>query len=226
MPRRRRATKRRRSSRRRPAMRPMVREEMKTLDLNPGAATTLDFSTDGTNSQTTALLNAVAQGTSSITRIGKKILMKALQIRGHIYQGTDTGFTKVSLLLVYIRSNNQAASMPSWSEMLTFRGTSGLTNRDNASKYKVLRRWDFALAGVTATPQPSSLFNFEEYVVFKKPLITQFKDATSTPPAIAEYEKGSLHLMAVGNIAQASATRVRMEVSTRLYFCECDGYMF
>lgn len=225
MPRRRRTVKRRRSVRRKAPMRSMVREEMKTNDLGN---TALEFSTDGSVANTQVLVNAIPQGTSSIQRVGKKVLMKALQIRGFINAGTTTIMEKVSVLLVYVRSNNQSTTPTVWADILTTQDNRSLTNRDNASKFKILRRWDYMVLGNSGTAgqqTSSSGFPFEEYVVFKKPLVSQWTNA-STTGEISHFEKGSLHLCCVGNGVTAGTTKPNFYFRTRLYFCECEGYMF
>lgn len=226
MVRRRRTVKRRRPApRRRMAMRPMVREEMKTLDK---LLQSISCSADGTEAQTQLLLNNLPPGTDGNSRVGKKVLMKALQLRGRITPGSTAVDNKVTILLVYVRSNNKAATPTVWADMLTSQSPDALSNRDNATKFKILRRWDYALHGNTnavGNVQDSSSYVFEQYVVFKKPLIAQWI-AQSAAGAIGDFEKGSLHLCCLSLGAEAGTTKATLVVSTRLYFCECDGYMF
>lgn len=230
MPRRRRAPKRRRvrARRTRYVARPMVREEMKTLDYNPGVQSTLPLANDNTAPVGMLCLNIVPQGTTAITRLGKKILMKALQIRGCIQPPVTStlNWDKVSLLLVYVRSNNQDAAVPPYTTLLTRQSTFGLTNRDNASKFKILRRWDYVVAGTRATPTDILQIPFDEYIVFKKPLVTQWTQGNSTG-VYSAMEKGGLLLIGMGdNIATASNGFWNFIFESRLYFGEDGGYMF
>lgn len=207
-------------------MRPMVREEMKTFDI--GTSTTLVCSSDGTTAQTQQLLNTIPTGTSSITRIGKKVLMKALQIRGILEAGSTGVSERCAILLVYVRSNNQAATPTVWADILNAQSPISMTNRDNASKYKILRRWDYQVIGNATTAGQQSdktAYAFDEYVVFKKPLISTWTSA-SVAGTIAEFEKGSLHICCVGNATTAGTLRPAFSFRSRLYYCECDGYMF
>jgi len=227
MPRRRRTVKRRRSVRRKAPMRPMVREEMKTNDIT--SDTTLNCSTDGTVAATQAVLNLIDTGTSSTTRVGKKIVMKALQIRGKLAASTATLQSKVAILLIYVRSNNKDAAPTTWTNILTSQHSNALTNRDNASRYKILRRWDYSVIGNIATAGQStekSMVSFDEYVVFKKPLVASWQASAGAGTAIGDFEKGSLHLCAVGDFSDAGTSRPTLVFRSRLYFCECDGYMF
>lgn len=228
MPRRRVA--RRRTSRKRPrsfrrqSMRPVVREEMKTVDTLTG---TIEFSVDGAVATNMVLLNTIPQGSTAITRIGKRVIMKALQIRGYLIPGATTVQDKCSILLVYVRSNNLAATLPPWDTILDTQHSNSLTCRDNATKFKILRRWDYAMGGNnTVAQQVTPLITFDEYIVFKKPLVAQWK-TVAAEGTIAQFEKGSLLLCTVGAVGvTANTTKCIGTFRTRLYFTESDGYMF
>lgn len=239
MPRRRQTgRKRKRVSRPRRAMRPVVREEMKTLDVALTAATAMQFSADGitddgavppTTPTTMILLNTIPTGTSATTRIGKRVVMKALQIRGHLLPNTASIYDVVSIILVYVRSNNQLTTLPAWNDIFTSQHPKSLTNRDNASKFKILRRWNYTMTGnssaATSVTDLSTRF-FDEYIVFKKPLVAQWTSA-STFGRIGEFEKGSLLLLTNGTQLTASTTLYnKFYFQSRLYFTEADGYMF
>lgn len=205
-------------------MRPVVREEMKTNDKLTG---TMEFSVDGLVATNMMLLNEIPQGTTAITRIGKRVIMKALQIRGYIIPGATTIQDKCSVLLVYVRSNNQASTLPPWDTILDTQHSNSLTCRDNATKFKILRRWDYAIGGNgTVGQQVTPIVNFDEYIVFKKPLVAQWI-TVSAAGSIAQFEKGSLLLCTVGAIGvTANTTKCLGTFRSRLYFSESDGYMF
>jgi len=199
---------------------PRIRDEMKTHD--KGIAHNFNITND--NGQIT-MLNEVPQGNSSLSRIGKRIIMKALQMRGRINVASATAVnSKVCVLLIYVRSVNSTGSsvLPNPSEILTAANSFALTNRNYASKFKILRRWDYVVAGSSADPNERSKHVFEEYIVFKKPLVTQWLSGTDTG-VYATTEKGALLLMCLGDTATDSPS---FSATARLYFNESDGYVY
>lgn len=191
-----------------------IKSEIKTVD----AACATSFSSDGTVAQTMQLLNTIAQDASPTGRIGKKVLLKSLAIRGTISVANTLNCGKVAMLLVYVRNNNQAATLPAWTEIMVAQNANALTNRDNASKFKILRRWDFKTIGDSdATPPTSeSIQIVEEFVKFKKPLEACWT-AAGTAGTIGQFEKGSLLLMTCGAVGQGSGPATFVG-NTRCYF--------
>lgn len=204
---------------------PRVRDEMKTHD----KAISFSIANDATTAQAMAVLNEVARNTSAITRIGKKIVMKALQIRGYLQANTATLLDKVAILLVYVRSNNNDSLLPPFDSVLESQSAIALSKRDNASKFKILRRWDYTIAGNntgTGNQTDKSNFVFEEYITFKKPLITQWS-TDSENGNYATMERGGLLLMGVGYANNmASLIYPTFAANSRLYFHETDGYAY
>lgn len=217
---------RRRRMRRRRAQafsQPRIRDEMKTVD---NTVTSQRFNSANLAANT-VLLNQVDQGNTANTRIGKRIVMKAIQIRGKIQVPTSaTVLDKVTVLLIYVRNVNSTgtATLPLPTEVLAAGTSSGLTNRDAASKFKILRRWDYIVQGNTTVPTEQSKYIFEEYIVFKKPLVTQWLSGSTTGPYSA-MEKGGLILMTLGD-AVDGATNPVFSFNCRLYYSESDGYVY
>lgn len=193
-----------------------LKTEVKTVD----STIAMSFSNDGTVAQTMTLVNTIAQDASPTTRIGKKVMMTAIAIRGNAIVNTVLANARATLLLVYVRNNNQASTLPAWTEILVTQGSTALTNRDNASKFKILRRWDYKLIGDqdSTTPTTDNLQLVEEFVKFKKPLEACWTTA-GTAGTIGQFEKGSLLLISVGSIAQAAPAPV-FNGNTRVYFTD------
>lgn len=198
-----------------------LKTEVKTVDTNRPIASSLHCSTDATVAQGMQLLNTIPQDSSPTGRIGKKVMMTGVAIRGWILTNTTYTTQKASILLVYVRNNNQAATLPAFTEVLTAQSSNGLTNRDNASKFKILRRWDYAIYGDfdTAPGGNANAFVIEEFIKFKKPLEACWT-AAGTAGTIGQFEKGSLILMTVGTTTEASATYAQVECNTRVYFTD------
>jgi len=195
-----------------------LKPETKTVDTDV-YTTPLRFDTNSVVANTMRLVNTIPVGNSCVSRIGKKVTLKALAIRGAILSNTATTQDRVSLLLVWIRNPNQAANLPAWTEILTAQSSYAMNNRDNASKFKIVRRWDYAVIGNTTTPQ-SGMENIpvDEYVTFKKDKYVSCWTQASVNGTINEFEQGALILCSVGTNAYGATTTAQLYANTRLYF--------
>lgn len=200
-----------------PGMRRRLAPEVKTVDTTVAA---MNFDNNSAVAGTMLLLNTIAQDASPTGRIGKKIVMKGVHMHLRINAGTATIGEKCALLLVYVRTNNQAATLPAWTEVLTTQSATSQTNRDNASKFKIVRRWDFNIIGnVTAPATGQELKCIDEFVPFKKGLESLWTNA-GTAGTIGQFEKGSLILMSVGINGNGATTTPVANGTTRVYFLD------
>ena len=78
-------------------------------------------------------LNDVAQGTTAITRIGRKILMKSVLVQGLL--ATNTG-NSARVLIVYDRQPNGA--LPAATDVLTSNTIMAAQNLDNRDRFLIL----------------------------------------------------------------------------------------
>jgi len=115
------------------------RDETKTVD---AALSSMRYDNNSAVANTMQLLNTVPTGTSGTTRIGKRVNCKAVHIRGYITAASATTLEAIATILLWIRTPNQAVALPAWTEILATQSAAALTNRDNAPKFKILRRWD------------------------------------------------------------------------------------
>jgi len=197
------------------AMRVRHHSETKTVD----TAATLNFDTDSAVANCMKLVNTIATGSASTQRIGKRVNLKAIAIRGQIYVGSATTIQRIALLLVYIRNPNQAATLPAVAEILATQSSLSLTNRDGASKFKIIRRWDFKMSGNQTTPATGlEIIAFDKFVSLKG-LPSEWTNA-STAGTIGEFEKGALILLSVGAAANGATTTPIANLNNRIYYVD------
>lgn len=191
-----------------------LRPETKTVDTSTGV---LNFDTNSAVANCMKLLNTIPTGTSTVTRIGKRVALKAISIRGQVQAASAGTINKVSLLLIYIRTPNQAATLPAVTEILVTQNSSALTNRDNASKFQILRRWDFIINGNSTTPATGNeMHNLNEFInLGMKPSTWT---SASTAGTIAEFEEGALILLSVGDQTNGATTTPVGAYSCRCYY--------
>lgn len=126
----------------------------------------------------TTFTNGLSLGAGINSRLGSAISMKRLAIRGNISTGAVAGnayIPKICIALVYDKEPNTSANLASFSQIWVpdsaTVGPSCLTNRDNTSRFKILRRWVFmdpdptqAPLGVNFALPNQPIFNFDAYV--------------------------------------------------------------
>lgn len=165
---------------------------------------------------TGACLNQVPLGNSSITRVGRKLTLTGVALRGNLTAGTTGTVAKVALILVWDRHVNQSAALPAWTTLLASQSPSALTNKDFASRFKILRRWEYGVMGNQTAGQVTdcSLIPVDEFVPLKNKLtIFTTADSTGLYPDMME---GGLLLYAVSNATGTAAPT--LSIMSRVYF--------
>lgn len=150
---------------------------------------------------TITLIATIAQGASVNQRVGKKILLKSLQCRGSVRNGTTATLNDVAVLIVYDR--RPTGSLPAITDILDTATSRSFNNDANSGRFKILKRSDFVLSGIPATTNgdgPSC--NFDWFLKLHS-LPETFKAAGTG--AIGDIEEGALYLVTVGNVAAGTA---------------------
>jgi len=191
--------------------------ERKAVDTSMAGA--LNFDTNSAVGLCMPLLNIIPTGSASNQRIGKRVTMRALQIRGRITAASATIASNIAAMLVYIKTPNQAASLPAVTEILVSQSSSSLSNRDNASKFRVLRRWNWQITGNITTPATGNeIKDFDEYV--RLPNLPALWTNASTAGSIGEFVEGALILLLLGDAANGATTTPTFTGTARLYFSD------
>jgi len=186
--------------------------------------------TSATTANRTYLSAGILPDGSSSGRVGKKIWLDAIQLRGIVKPRSSklTGVKNTSLNLIWVRHPNGSAAMPSPALVFEPAAGTGLpsclscSNLDNASDFRILRRWDFKTGnGMGASTVPvdgvvDGSHLVDEYISLKKQEIV-WKTADTTG-AWANLEEGGLFLMFLGDQTLASANYNLFQFSCRLYF--------
>lgn len=155
------------------------------------SATTYACDTTGT----VTLLNTVAQGASQSQRIGKKWLMKSIQMKGYFFAGSTGTYRGVGALLVY--DKRPTGSLPAITDILVSVNSESFLNDVNSGRFRIIRRWDEQIVGNTGTPTLTDMTikNADTYVKLNLPVVNK---AAGTG-AIGDIEQGALYLVTCGN---------------------------
>lgn len=201
--------------------------EIKAIDI-PEATITLEAI--GTP-PTFHLLNGIQVGSGFFNRIGSKIEMLNLHVRGFLVNIATSVQQYGRILIVYDRQPNGAA--PAITEVLQSRdqtGTASTTdkseiNLDQRDRFIIVRDKDFFLPSVTntggvLTNGPNWPGDIEEHweinwFIKLKNLLTHFKSSTN-PTTVADINTGALYaIFLAGTTAQWAA-----QVSFRLRYSD------
>lgn len=179
--------------------------EKKVVDVAPSS-----FAADTTGSVT--LLNGVATGTDFNNRIGRKTVLRSLNIIGHLIpQDSAVANTLCRLIVVYDQQPNGAA--PAITDVLDTADSRSQLNLNNRDRFKVLVNHMVALSD-NAANQVGSPSTSLVSIYRKINMETIFSGTGATAASIAS---GALFMITVGdNVAGAGynfsvSTRVRFE---------------
>jgi len=172
------------------------------------AATTMAFDTTGT----IVLAATIAQGAAVTQRIGKKITLKSMQMRGQTISGTTTAVCDCALILVY--DKRPTGALPAITDILVTANPISFNNDANGGRFKILRRWDFKLSGNSSTPATGNEIQDMSNFVKLGNAPCVFKAAATG--AIGDIEEGALYMLSVGSqVAGATAGVGTIALRTR-----------
>lgn len=167
------------------------------------------YALDTTGSIT--LIATIAQGTSVNQRIGKKAMLKSIQCRGFMFQGTTATVNDVAYLIVYDR--RPTGSLPVITDVLVSANSQSMNNDTNSGRFKILKRVDVQMAGNSTTPATGQEIHSEDWFLKVNRRII-FKAAGTG--AIGDIEEGALYLITVGqNVAGTAAATLSVSLRTR-----------
>lgn len=156
------------------------------------------------------LLNGVAQGTTANTRLGRRITMHSLLVKGTVQLApTTTGASPLRLIVVYDSQANAAA--PVATDVLLADVISAPMNLSNSRRFKIL--FD-EVVGCIGTGGPQAAW-IERYVKLNH--VVEFN--TGSAGTIADIQTGSIYMLGYnnGNFGTAFPTA---SIQTRIRFTD------
>jgi len=196
-----------------------IRVEKKVVDLNH-ALVAIENATG-----TPTLLNGCVAGSQNYQRIGRKINLKSLQIRGHLFPSdTTTNTCLVRMLIVFDKQSNGAA--PTWGDVIKSQNIAGTTsstvtdmlNLDNRDRFEVIRdkTWSFNYGESSNgySPCPGS-YEITEYIrLSDRPTVYN----AGTAGTVGDIQSGSLYVFWFCD--QAAVTGASVDISYRTRFVD------
>lgn len=172
-----RPTKRTKYSRRRAAAAAAAAAAPVPYWARPGAEWKYSDVTISQNMTTTGfqvLLNGLHAGNTAVTRVGMKVSIRSVEVRGYVYATPGSGVDQTHRVLLIQDKQANAAAPTLLSSYLAPANINGLRNLANRKRFKNLtdNTWD-----LNATAEPGTFKSFHFYLKFKRPLIVEFNGA-------------------------------------------------
>lgn len=163
------------------------------------------------------LLNIIGQGAASNQRVGKRVALKSLQIRGAVFSSGGTVYEDAAVVVVYDKM--PCGTMPVKTDIFTTGDTYGFINDQNSDRFVILKRFDYNLTGNVSGnidgANSNSIVSCDFYLPLKG-LPTVYK-ALGTG-AIGDISTGALYLMFVGkNPAASGSSSATVSCRVRFY---------
>lgn len=182
------------------------------------------------------VLNLVQQGTGSWNRIGRKILLKSLRLKGWAIFTSEPGASgavvsnSVRFVVVWDKQPN-SGTIPTFDTIFgitTQTGTETVTNilnpprYDNMDRFRILKDWTIdwnptGFSGTGTNPELAGRTAFDEYLKLNN-IETLFSN-TSNPSTIADISTGALYLVMRAANASAEAN-VEIDGMARLRYTD------
>lgn len=208
--------------------------EIKSVD-SP-VVTNVVLSSVGSTATTMYCFNATTTGAGFWNRIGRKILMKSLNLKLRIVPNTDEDASSgleedwITVMIVYDKQTN--GLLPVNGDILqsvnsTGAGTTLSTsdiNLNNRERFVILRRYYFNMTtytwngtsfGAPMLQDPTQPFTINDYIKLNK-LPTIYK-SESSPPTIGDISTGSLLLFCLGRLPEAPSWQVEFQGRLRFF---------
>lgn len=179
--------------------------ELKNIDVNP-----INFPAFGATTGQLTLLNGCIQGSGATNRIGRRITMRSIQLRGRIQvAATTTGASPVRLIIFYDRQANGTA--PTATDLLNADTISDFNNLSNNRRFVIVAE---QIRSCIGTAGPQSIY-FNMYKRIK--LITEFN--TGNAGTVGDIQTGSLYCLAYAS-AGIQVASLACNVQTRVRFTD------
>jgi hypothetical protein len=182
----------------------------------------VDLATASYNADTTGTvtaLNLIAEGNDNTTRLGRKALMRDVQIRGFASApANNAADITQQARIVLVWDNAASGALPAITDVLTAINNSAFINVNNVARFSVLHDRCYSLGpnfvAATTSVADQTIKPVDINVRLRAP--TEF---SGTAAAITSVQNGALLMLTMGSAAN-SASSAAVQVSTRVTFSD------
>lgn len=167
------------------------------------------------------LLNTIPTGTSVNSRVGKRVMLKHLQMRGIVTSDTTTIVSEWGWMIIYDRRPT-VGSLPAITDILDTVSPDSFMNDSNSSRFTIVRRSTGVNIGNTGGNLTEvTAENVEELIKFSRKT-SQVTYRIGILGNINEIDEGALYLVTFGGTAAGTADS-NLVVGFRLRFYDSPG---
>lgn len=150
------------------------------------------------------LINGIAAGSDFNQRIGRKITIKTVQIRGHLLHQTATASNTLARVLVVYDSQPNGTT-PSSTDILTSGSSQSFMNLNNRDRFRVISDSTFSLGdrNITATQAVQGSPSTALINVYKRVDLPVIFDGVTG--GIGDIQTGAIWVLCVGDQAANNA---------------------
>jgi len=168
---------------------------------------------------TVTMLNVVPVGAGIQQRVGKKIMLKSIQLRGELVNKTSATTNDVAYCIVYDKKPGAAA--PAITDIFNTDSVHSFNNTENSDRFRILRRVDATLVGGDTTGRvANTILQVDEYISLKGYTTTYKSNSSTGTGAVGDVSEGALWLVTLGNNVAAGNLNANLNVGCRLRFYE------
>nr|UOF78862.1 capsid protein [Cressdnaviricota sp.] len=173
----------------------IVNSEKKYFD------TALSIAPDSATANITCLTN-MAQGDTNITRNGNTIALKSLELRGQIFQPV----VETNRIMLVRDNDNLGGSAPTITDILESNSVAALRNKNTPKRFTVL--YDKTISGTNNMIMNKKIKYYKKFKMMKdsKGNPTRSVKLMFDGPNAADYTRGHIFLVVMGDVATASTT--------------------
>lgn len=157
------------------------------------------------------LIATIAQGAGVTQRIGKKAMLRSVQIRGYAFGNATAIYNDCAVLIVYDR--RPTGALPAVTDILVSANATSMNNDTFSGRFQIIRRMDFSLVGNSTTVSTGQeMKSLDDFITINRKIV--FKAAGTG--AIGDIEEGALYMVSVGiNAAGGTAATASLNFRTR-----------
>lgn len=163
---------------------------------------------------TVTCLNPCSQGTSSITRIGDKIVVKQVQVRGEVHPVDAATADSLCRVIVVQDMQPNGAGVAAITDILKSANANSFNNLDNRRRFKILKDAKMAV-GMRANGDTNSpnVYPIDMFIKCNIPTIYGGNAGTA-----ADIQENSIYLVTVGS--QATGLGGQLSATCRVRFTD------
>ena len=140
------------------------------------------------NTPTITILNGLVPGSGASQRIGMKVSIRTIELRGWVESYPGTGLEQIDRVAIILDRQPNGVGPTAVTDFLQIASVASPRNLANRKRFKVI--WDrmFGLGATAVASGTLTVKTFNKYIRFRKPLVVDYNSGTAIsctkPPVV------------------------------------------